>query len=351
MLQFNKKIQIGTKEISEDAPVFIIAEAGVNHNGDMSQAEQMISLAVEAGADAVKFQTFRAEHLILKTVNKAPYQCDTTDAAESQYDMLKRLEVTETQNKHLKKCCEDQGIIFLTTPFDECSLHELDALNLDAYKVASTDTTNIPFLQKIARRQKPIIFSTGMSFLDEVNTALKALHAINQNVIVLQCSANYPIRDDEAHLAVLRTFRKEWDILCGYSDHSVGVGAGSYAVALGARVIEKHFTLDKSLEGPDHRASLDPLELKVFVEDIRCVERYLGSEVKEPTVAEQATRKSLQKCFVSACPIARGEIFSEENIVGKRTGGVGVSPIEYKEIFGKKADRDYQMNDIVEIPK
>ena len=348
-MKFNKKLNIQNKEISPTSPTFVIAEAGVNHGGDMSVAKKLIDLASDAGADAVKFQTFRAEHLILDSVKKAPYQQKTTEATESQMDMLKKLEVTREQNLELKKYCEEKNIIFLTTPFDENSLDEIDELDLPAYKIASTDTTNLPFLKKVAQKGKPIFLSTGMTYLSEVQMALETMYEFNKDIILLQCTANYPIRDDEANLSVINTFKTHFDILVGYSDHTVGVGAAAFAIPMGAKVVEKHFTLDKSLTGPDHKASLSPEKLKEFVQLVRKVDDFMGSSIKKPNLSETKTRASLQKCLVANKEIKEGELFTEENIVGKRTGGVGVSPIYYKDIIGTKVSRNYKQNEIIEF--
>ena len=348
-MKFKNKIKIGSKLISAISPTFVIAEAGVNHGGDVNLAKKLIDLASESGADAVKFQTFKTENLILNNIQKALYQKDTTDASESQYDMLKKLEVTREQNLELKKHCADKDIIFLTTPFDEESLDDLDELDLPAYKIASTDTTNLPFLKKIAKKGRPIFLSTGMSYLSEVRLALETIYEYNKDVVLLQCTANYPIQDSEANLAVINTYRDHFDILLGYSDHSVGVGAAPFAIPMGAKVVEKHFTLDKSDEGPDHAASLSPDELIDFVKTVRRVDAYMGSEIKEPSLSEQNTRKSLQKCMVASQDVKKGDLFNNSNIVAKRTGGIGVSPIDYKKIIGKKSNKSYKKNEVISI--
>jgi N-acetylneuraminate synthase len=347
-MKFNKKISVENKIIANESETFVIAEAGVNHGGDMEIAKQLIDLAVDANADAVKFQTFKAENLILNNIQKAPYQKDTTDTSESQYDMLKRLEVSREQNLELKKYCTKKNIVFLTTPFDEESLEELDELDLPAYKVASTDTTNLPFLKKIAKKGKPIFLSTGMSYLSEVRLALETIYEYNKDVVLLQCTANYPIQDDEANLAVINTYRDNFDILLGYSDHSVGVGAAPFAIPMGAKVVEKHFTLNKAYEGPDHAASLSPSELIDFVKTVRRVDIYMGSEIKEPSLSEQSTRKSLQKCMVASQDIKKGDLFDNDNLVAKRTGGVGISPIEAHKLLGVKSTKNYKKNQIIE---
>lgn len=344
---FNKEIKIENKMISKSSPVFIIAEAGVNHNGDMSIARELIDIACDAGVDAVKFQTFKASDLILSSVEKAPYQKITTSMSENQYDMLKRLEISKEQNVALQDYCQKKRIIFLSTPFEEKSLKELADLNLPAFKIAATDLTNIKFLRQVANLGKPIILSAGMCYLEEIRIALETIQPINKNVIVLQCTANYPIQDEEANLSAIKTLEKEFDILVGYSDHSQNIGAAPYAVALGAKVIEKHYTLDKSMEGPDHKASVTPKELVELVKEVRRVEKYLGNGIKIPTYSEIFTRKSLQKCLVALKPISKGELFSEENVTAKRTNGVGISAIYYDILLSKKASREYDVDDII----
>jgi len=347
-MEFNKKININGKVISPESQTFIIAEAGVNHGGDMDIAKHLIDLAVDAKADAVKFQTFKAEHLILSNIEKAPYQKNTTDATETQFSMLKNLEVSKEQNFELKAYCAEKGIIFLTTPFDEESLKDLDELNLPAYKIASTDTTNLPFLKKIAKKGKPILLSTGMSYLDEVKLALKTIYQHNKDVVLLQCTANYPIQDSEANLAVINTYKDNFDILLGYSDHSVGIGAAPFAIPMGAKVVEKHFTIDKNEMGPDHAASLSPAELIDFVKTVRRVDEFMGSSVKEPSLSERQTRKSLQKCIVANQDILQGSNFSDENLVAKRTGGVGISPIYFNSLIGLSSPKSYKKNDVID---
>ena len=346
-MKFNNQITIGHKVINENSPTFIIGEAGVNHGGDINLAKKLIDLAADAGVDAVKFQTFKADNLILKNIDKAPYQKKTTESSESQYEMLKKLEVSNEENILLKKYSESKGLIFLTTPFDEESLDSLDNLDIDAYKIASTDTTNLPFLEKVAKKSKPIILSTGMSYLSEVKKALAVIHKFNKDLVLLQCTANYPIDDKEANIAVLNTFKREFDVLLGYSDHSEGTGAAPYSIPLGAKIIEKHFTLDKEMSGPDHRASLSPNELFSLVKIIRKVDQYIGTKEKIPTDSELATRKSLQKCLVAKDKISKDDVFSLENIVAKRTGGNGISPIEYYKLAGKKASKDYAKDEII----
>ena len=348
-MKFNKTIQIGNFNISEVSPVFIIAEAGVNHNGDMELAKKLIDVAVETGADAVKFQSFITEELILDNVEKATYQKETTERTETQFMMLKKLEFAVSNMKILKAYCEEKNILFLTTPFDEKSLELLDELDLEAYKISSTDTTNIGFIRKVARKGKPIILSTGMCYLDEVEKAVRAAGEINENVILLQCTSNYPVKDNEVHLNVIHTFKNNFDMIVGFSDHTPSVGASPYAVAMGAKVVEKHFTLDKEMEGPDHRASLDPEELKAYIDEIRRVEKYMGSPLKEPTQDEKDTRNRLQKCLVAFNEIKAGDVFTDENIIAKRTGGKGITALNYDDVIGKNASRDFGKNEIIEL--
>lgn len=348
-LTFNSRFQIENKTISEQEKTFIIAEAGVNHNGDISLAKEMIDVASESGADAVKFQAFRTEELILKNTEKAPYQRVTTDRCESQYDMLKRLEVKKEQALELRDYCRRRHIIFLSTPFEKTSLDELDELGVSAFKIAATDLTNIHFLRQAAEKGKPIILSAGMCYLEEVMRALEAIHPINKNIVLLQCTANYPIQDTEANINVIKTFRDTFDVMVGYSDHSQGVGASPYAVAVGAKVIEKHFTLNKNMEGPDHKASVTPDEFRQLVLEIRRVEKYLGNGIKMPSCSEQMTRKSLQKCLVASQRIKAGEAFNNDNIVAKRTNGIGISALYFDDIVGQIATRNYKTDDIIDL--
>ena len=347
-MKFNDNIQINKTIISKDSRVFIIGEAGVNHNGDINIAKKLIDVAVEAGVDAVKFQTFKTENLILKEVEKAKYQKTTTGSNETQFEMLKKLEVTKEENRQLIDYCKTKNITFLSTPFDEESIDQLVNLEVPAFKIASTDLTNLPFLKKIAKCNKPIILSTGMSYFSEVKLALEEIHPFNKNVILLQCTANYPIKDEEANLNVIKTYQKSFDILTGYSDHSIGLGASLYAVPMGVKVVEKHFTINKSGKGPDHLASLNAKELKEYVKEIRRIEQYCGSFEKKPSTAEMQTRKSLQKCLVASDNIKRGDLFTESNMLAKRTGGKGISPIYYKKLLIKKASKNYKNNEIIE---
>lgn len=350
-MKFNRNIYIKDRLISESSPTYIIAEAGVNHNGKIKLAKELIDVAVEAKVDAVKFQSFKTESLILESVEKAKYQQETTGSADSQFQMLKKLEMSTDQMAELKSYCDERGITFLTTPFDEDSLDELDILDLPAYKVSSTDLTNIAFVEKVAGKGKPVILSTAMSYISEIKDVLEQVYTINKDIIILQCTGNYPTAPENINLNILNTYKDTFDMLVGFSDHSEGVGASPYAVARGAKLIEKHFTLDKSMEGPDHVASLNPQELKNLVKDIRMVETYLGDPEKRPTSSEEETRNKLQKCLVASRDIKEGEAFTASNIIGKRTGGIGISAMRFKEIIGQIAGRSFKKNEIIENNK
>lgn len=347
-MKFSHEIKIEQYTISEKSPVYIIAEAGVNHNGNMETARQLIDAAAEAGANAVKFQSFKSEKIVLKNTAKAPYQKNTTAENECQLDMLKALEVDKENMRMLQSYAKEKGITFLSTPFEKDSLEELCELKVPAIKVAATDITNIQYLREVAQTKKPIILSAGMCYMEEVYRALEAIYPYNDKVVLLQCSANYPIQDREANLNVIDTFKREFDIMVGYSDHSMGVGAAPYAVAKGAKVIEKHFTLDRTMAGPDQMASITPIELKQLVQEIKKVETYLGSGSKMPTCSEQFTRKALQKCLVAKKAIKKGERFCNENVVAKRTDGKGISALYIDDILERTAERCYAPDDLIE---
>ena len=349
VLSFSKKIKVGEKIVGGNFPVFIIAEAGVNHNGDLQKAKKLIDVAVESGVDAVKFQAFKTENLILENVDKAPYQKEKTGGSESQYEMLKKLEVSKTQTLELFNYAKEKGVIFLSTPFDEESLDELDEIGIDAFKISSTDLTNLLFLKRVAKKNKPIILSSGMCYFSEVEKALQEILPFNKEVILLQCTANYPVINEEANLSVLETYKSSFEIILGYSDHTVGIGASPFSIPMGAKVVEKHFTLDTNDVGPDHDTSLNPQQLFEYVQTIRKVELFMGDGVKLPTYNETFTRRSLQKCLVAKCSIKKGEKITEEMLVAKRTGGKGISPIYYKDVIGKVAPHNFQKNEIIEI--
>ena len=336
-----QQLTIGKYLISDQAPCFLIAEAGVNHNGRLDLAQQLIDAAVAARADAVKFQTFKTEDLILSDIEKASYQKVTTSAGESQTQMLKKLEIDRDFHLKLLNYCAQKKIIFLSTCYEEASLNLLMELGVCAVKVASTDTTNLLFLEKVARTGKPIILSTGMCSLSEIKQAFQCLKENGaQEIALLKCTSNYPTAINEVNLKAMATLKENFDCPVGFSDHTPGVGASPYAVALGAKIIEKHFTLDKNLDGPDHRASLSPDELISWVQEIRRVEQMLGTSEVSPTPSEHETKRALQKHLVSKGMIRKGEKITRENIVAKRTGGVGIVASESFKVLGKTLASD-----------
>ncbi len=318
---------------------FVIAEAGVNHNGDLSLAKKLVRAAKQAGADAVKFQTFKAERLVTRDAPKADYQIRTTGGTESQYAMLKRLELSESDHRVLMTLCVELDILFLSTPFDELSADLLDKLGVTAFKLPSGEVTNLPFLSHVARKRKPVLLSTGMSSLAEVKQAVAAIRKHNKHLVLLHCVSNYPAAPADVNLRAMITMDRAFRVPVGYSDHTMGLGVALAAVALGARVIEKHLTLDRSLRGPDHQASLEPDEFKALVEGIRTVEAALGNGRKEPAASEAATRAVARKSLVAAAPIRKGDVLNS-GLVAVRRPGTGLSPAMLGKIIGKKVKRD-----------
>ena len=343
------KIKLGEKTYSNKSNnVFIIAEAGVNHDGNINKAYKLIDIASRSGADAVKFQAFNTKSLIKENVKKAKYQSINNKNDESQFEMLKSLELRPSSFKQLKAYSEKKGLIFLTTPFDIESLNTLIDLNLVAYKVASTDTTNLPFLIRLSKRvDVPILLSTGMCFMDEVKLALKTIKKYNDKIVLMQCTSDYPANIEELNLNVLNEYKKFKNCILGFSDHSVGNEASLMAIAMGARVIEKHFTVNRSEPGPDHSASLEPHELEKFIQAIRDSERMLGEYLKKPTKSELDNRMKLQKSIVTNQKIKKGEKFSLEKITAMRVGGKGISPISFKKIINRNANKDYEKGEII----
>ncbi len=353
---------------------YIIAEAGVNHNGSLRMARKLVGVAANAGADAVKFQTFKAENLASIKAPKATYQMQTTDAKESQFKMLKRLELDEKAHWELIRYCDKLGIQFLSTPFD---LESLDLLvgrfNLPRIKISSGEITNAPLLLKVAQSGKPVIISTGMTTLKEIETALGILafgysqknkkhsmsnflkaycskagrSALKEKVVLLHCTTEYPAPFEDTNLRAMDTMRSAFGLPVGFSDHTRGVACAIAAVARGAVVIEKHFTLDKNLPGPDHQASLEPHELKEMIVAIRQVESALGSSCKAPTTLEGRNRDVIRKSLVAARDIRKGENFTDNNLTVKRPGD-GISPTKYWEYLGKIAKRNYKRDDLIE---
>lgn len=318
--------------------VLVIAEAGVNHNGSIELAKRLVDAAADAGADIVKFQTFKADTIVSKTAQKADYQKRTTGASETQYEMLKRLELSETDHEVLIGRCRERGIKFLSTPFDLDSIRYLHSLGLSCTKVPSGEITNLPYLRAVNANGGKVILSTGMSTLDEVAAALAVLK--DCEVSLLHCTTEYPCPPNEVNLRAMLTLKERFGLPVGYSDHTQGIEIPVAAVAMGATIVEKHFTLDRNMEGPDHKASLEPSELKAMVVAIRKVEMALGDGDKAPTPSERKNMPIARKSIVAARPIRKGEVFTESNLAVKRPG-TGVSPMRWDEFVGKVANRDY----------
>ncbi len=329
--------------------MFIIAEAGVNHNGSIDLAKQLIDVAVDAGADAVKFQTFKAENLVSKNAQKADYQKETTDASESQFDMIKKLELDVETHKELIVYCQEKNIIFLSTPFDHDSIDMLNDLGLEVFKIPSGEITNLPYLRHIGSLNKQLVLSTGMSNIKEVEDALNILinaGSSKDKITVLHANTMYPTPMEDVNLNAMQTIQREFGVAVGYSDHTLGIEVDIAAVALGASVIEKHFTLDKTMSGPDHVASLEPKELKTMVSSIRNIEKALGSDEKKPSPSESTNIDIVRKSIVASQAIKKGDILSNENITTKRPG-TGISPMKWDEVIGTVVKKDYQMDDLI----
>lgn len=330
--------------------VLIIAEAGVNHNGNIELAKQLIDKAAEAGVDYVKFQTFNSKKLVSRKADKAEYQKNNSgNQSESQLEMLERLELSKEQHYELISHCEKRKVKFLSTAFDLDSIDFLNDIDIDLFKIPSGEITNLPYLRKIATLGKPVILSTGMADLVEIKNALEVLITAGisiDNIIVLHCNTEYPTPMEDVNLKAMLTIQKEFGVRIGYSDHTLGIEIPTAAVAMGAEVIEKHFTLDKNLDGPDHRASLDPSELKSMVMSIRNIEKALGHGRKEPSKSELKNKPIARKSIVALTSIKNGDVFTEDNITVKRPGH-GISPMEWDNIIGSRAKRDYQEDDLI----
>ena len=319
--------------------VYIIAEAGVNHNGSIENAKRLVDIAASAGADAVKFQTFKAEKLVSVLAPKADYQKETTGEVESQFDMIKKLELDEESHEVLKKYAKAKNIDFLSSAFDLDSISYLDDLGIFLFKIPSGEITNKPYLQKIARTGKPVVLSTGMATLSEIEQAVDVLIANGcnrENITILHCNTEYPTPMQDVNLNAMNTIKNAFKVNIGYSDHTLGIEIPIAAVALGARVIEKHFTIDKLMEGPDHRASLDGPELNAMVTGIRNIEQAMGLGIKEPSESELKNIAVARKSIVALKNIVIGETLSKENVTVKRPGS-GISPMSWDDVIGKKA--------------
>jgi N,N'-diacetyllegionaminate synthase len=335
----------------EHMKTIIIAEAGVNHNGDFELAKKLVDEAAAAGADFVKFQTFSADKLVSRSAQKAAYQIrNMGDADNSQYAMLKKLEIPEEWYSHLIAYCNARGIGFMSTGFDETSVDFLDSINMPFFKIPSGEITNKPYLQHIARKGKPVILSTGMADMEEIKAAVaimekEGLH--RKELTILHCNTEYPTPMTDVNLLAMNAIRKELGINVGYSDHTNGIEVPIAAVALGATVIEKHFTTDRNLPGPDHKASLQPLELKAMVEAIRNIEKALGDGVKIPSPSERNNKVIARKSIVAACRIEKGELLSINNLTVKRPGN-GISPMQWDEVIGTHAMRAFEPDEPIE---
>ncbi|TDA95517.1 N-acetylneuraminate synthase [Halomonas marinisediminis] len=330
------------------APTFIIAEAGVNHNGDLQMALDLVDAAKESGADAVKFQSFKADRLVTRQAHKATYQKQSVPGEDTQYSMLKALEMSEADFRCIHAHCEMRGIEFLASPFDEESAAFLNALAMRTYKIPSGEITNLPLLKHIAAYGKPVILSTGMCHLAEVEGALTTLDAAGAGAVsLLHCVTQYPAPHDEINLSAMTTLARAFGREVGYSDHTAGIEIPVAAVAMGARIIEKHFTLDTALPGPDHAASLPPAEFRRMVQAIRHVEQAIGDGIKRPAPCEIANIGSVRKSIVAACTIAEGEVITTRHLTLKRPG-TGVSPMLLDVVVGRRALRTIEVDQLIE---
>ena len=328
--------------------VYIIAEAGVNHNGSFEIACRLADAAKEAGADCVKYQTFKSENLVSKNAQKAEYQKKTTGDS-SQQDMLKKLELSFDSFVKLKEYCDKIGICFLSTPFDFDSIDFLNSLDMPFWKIPSGEVTNYPYLVALAKTGKPVVMSTGMCEMSEISDAIKVLKDNGtKDIKLLHCNTEYPTPFEDVNLAAMKTIHNAFNVEVGYSDHTKGIEVPIAAVALGATIIEKHFTLDRNMEGPDHKASLEPDELKQMVNSIRNIEKAIGRGQKEPSASEKKNIVIARKSIVAKKVIKAGEILSPDNITVKRPG-TGISPMRWNEIIGTRAVKDYYEDEIIQL--
>ncbi|MGL5149165.1 MAG: N-acetylneuraminate synthase [Clostridium sp.] len=329
--------------------VFILVEAGVNHNGCLETAKKMVDVAKNAGADAIKFQTFKAEKLVSKFAEKAEYQKNNTGIIESQLEMIKKLELSFHNFEELKKYCDNCGILFLSTPFDFESIDFLDNLGMEIWKIPSGEITNLPYLRKVAKKAKKIIISTGMCELNEIADALKVFKNSGiDDISILHCNTEYPTPMKDVNLKAMLTLKDKFNVEVGYSDHTLGIEVPIAAVALGAKIIEKHFTLDKMMPGPDHVASLNPIELENMIKSIRNIEIALGSKDKFVTESELKNKNIARKSIVASREIKIGEIYTEDNLTVKRPGN-GISPMRWDEIIGKVANKNYEEDEMISL--
>lgn len=329
--------------------VIIIAEVGVNHNGSFELAKKMVDAAKEAGVDYVKFQTFNPKKLVSKHAEKAEYQKETTGADETQLQMLQKLTLTEDNFLSLHDYCREVGIGFISTPFDLDSIAFLETFDMDFWKVPSGEVTNLPYLEAIARTKRKVVMSTGMCDMNEIQDAIEVLERNGTtDITLLHCNTQYPTPYEHVNLSAMNSIKDATHKKVGYSDHTQGLEVPIAAVAMGAAVIEKHFTLDKNMEGPDHKASLNPSELQQMVVAIRNIEQVIGNGLKEPSSSEIANKEVARKSIVASRSIKQGEIFSEDNLTTKRPG-TGISPMKWYDVIGKVAPRDFSEDEIIEL--
>ena len=329
--------------------VFIIAEVGVNHNGSLELAKQSVDVAKDCGANAVKFQSFKASTLVTKSAKQAYYQIANTGKQESQFDMLKRLELSEADHQELVDYCQQKNIEFMSTPFDLQSIHFLNGLGVNRFKIPSGEITNYPYLKMVGSFNKEIVLSTGMTSLADIEAALNLLIDSGTNkdkITFLHATTDYPTQMQDVNLTAMQTIAQAFKVKVGYSDHTPGIEVPTAAVALGASIIEKHFTLDKNLPGPDHKASLEPQELQAMVKAIRNIEIALGDGIKRPSANEQKNMQVARKSLVALTDIKKGDTFSEHNLTVKRPG-LGISPMRWNEVIGQLAQKDYQADDMI----
>jgi N,N'-diacetyllegionaminate synthase len=342
-------IRIGPKSIGSGEPVFIIAEAGVNHNGDLHRAKKLVDAAAEAGADAVKFQTFRADELVSASAPKARYQKETTGTDESQLEMIKRLELSADAFQELSTHCESRKILFLSSPFDPQSVDLLENLNILAYKVPSGEINNWPFLEHIASKHKPVILSTGMCYLSEVDEAIRVLGSAGcTELALLHCTSSYPASAASSNLRAMQTLAEAFQIPVGLSDHTLGAEIPLAAVALGGCIIEKHLTLDKSLPGPDHQASMDPIELRSLIRAIRSVESAMGDGIKRPNASEEDVRNVARRSILTRQAIPQGARITRDMLVFKRPG-TGIPPSKLSTVVGRRAAREIPADTLIQF--
>lgn len=341
-------MKIANKVIGMNKPCFFIAEAGVNHNGSLETAKKLVDAAAYAGADAVKFQTFKTENIVTREAKIVPYQERNIGKKKTQFEILKELELGENDFKEIKNYCDKKGIIFLSTPHSgEEDVKLLEKLNIPAYKIGSADLTNLPFLKLVAQKQKPVILSTGMGGIEEISEAIKAIKdAGNDEIMLLHCITNYPCATEDANLKAIKELRNTFNVLVGFSDHTMSIDMPAFARVLDAVIIEKHFTLSRSMPGADHKASIEPDELKEAIEKVRLIEKALGTGIKKPTKDEEETSKLVRKSIVAKKDIKKGEKITNENIAIKRPG-TGLAPRHFEKIIGKTAKKEIKKDEMI----